>query len=509
MEVTTTEQRSPFVELRGIVKRYGPVTAVNAADLALYPGEIVGLVGKNGAGKSSIIKILAGASSPDEGSILIGGEPVVFANPHAATRRGLAFVHQELALVPDLSIAENVSLGLGYPRHFGMFVNRRAMFAVAREVLDRLGVSLDPRARVSTLSVAMQRLVMVARGMAQQAKLVVLDEPTASLTDDEIDHLHDVVRSLKDHGVSVVYVSHRVDEILDITDRIVVMRDGSVVEDEPTAAYDKAALVRAISGDLEIPSERERSAMRVRGAEILRAEKLSMPGTVHEVSFAVHAGEIVGLAGLVGAGRTELVRLLFGAERPSGGRIVVQGKPVSIPSPTAALRHGIVLLPEDRRSEGNILEFSIGRNVTLPNLPAHRVAKRVPSPSASLERKSATRLIEQLQIAATGPSQQVATLSGGNQQKVVLAKWLLHGADVFIFDEPTVGVDVGAKAEIYGLVEQLAEEGKAIILISSEFGELVEVCDRVVVMREGRVVGELAGDEISEKAILDRCYAAS
>jgi len=503
---------APLVRLRGIVKRYGGVLAADHVDLDLWPGEVVGLVGKNGAGKSTMIKILAAAVRPDTGHVLIGGKPAALHSPSAATRLGLAFVHQELTLVPAMSVAENITIGPGSTPRWGPFVKRGAARRSAVAALGRLGVDLDPRTRVDQLSVARQRMVMIARGVRQQARLLVLDEPSASLTDEEISHLHAVVRSLRGDGLAVLYVSHRVEEILAITDRVVVMRDGRVVDDRRAAEFDQATLVRSISGSADAaPPAAGRAAADpgAVGERLLRAEHLTAPSGVSDVTFDVRAGEILGIAGLVGSGRTELVRLLYGAEQPSSGQVFVGGRQVRISSPRAALREGIVLLPEDRRGQGNILGHSITGNITLPNLRRHRRLGWLPSPSAPRERRSAMQMIDQLQIAASDLSQPVDTLSGGNQQKVVLAKWLLHGASVFIFDEPTAGIDVVAKAEIYALVVKLAAAGKGIIVISSEFAELVEVCHRVVILREGRLVGELAGGAISEHAILEHCYDAT
>jgi ABC-type sugar transport system ATPase subunit len=520
---------APLVGLRGIVKRYGGVLAADHVDLDLWAGEVVGLVGKNGAGKSTIIKILAAAVRPDAGHVLIGGKPAALHDPSAASRLGLAFVHQELTLVPAMSVAENITIGPGSTPRWGPFVRRGAARRSAVAALSRLGVDLDPRTRVEQLNVARQRMVMIARGVLKQARLLVLDEPSASLSDEEISHLHEVVRSLCADGLAVLYVSHRVEEILALTDRIVVMRDGRVVDDRSVGEFDRATLVRSISGSGNaadpVPGDLAGGpsgsdprtgrppagpgAVGRLGESLLRAEHLSAPGAVTDVTFEVRAGEILGIAGLVGSGRTGLVRLLYGAEQPSSGKVFAGGRRVRMSSPRVALREGIVLLPEDRRAAGNILGHSITGNITLPNLRSHRRLAWLPSPSAPRERRSAIRMIDLLQIAASDASQPVATLSGGNQQKVVLAKWLLHGASVFIFDEPTAGIDVGAKAEIYTLVVQLALAGKGIIVISSEFAELVEVCHRVVILREGRLVGELAGDAISEHAILEHCYNAT
>jgi ABC-type sugar transport system ATPase subunit len=483
------------------------VRAIQGVDLDIHAGEITGLVGKNGAGKSTLIKVLAGLVRPDAGTILIDGQIAHLASPADAGRHGLAFVHQELALVPDLSVAENVLLGLGFPRHGNALVNWPRLRARSSELLARLDVSIDPRCPTRSLSIAEQRLVMVARGLAARARLIVLDEPTASLSNAEIGHLFQVIRSLREQGVGTVFVSHRLDEILDLTERVVVMRDGAVVADSPTAALDRQGLISAISG----PSVPALAAKQIRrpanvGEEILRVEHVSRPPVLNDVSLSVRAGEVVGLAGLVGAGRTELARIVFGVDRPSSGTLAVHGREVRPGRLRHAMRRGIVLLPEDRRHQGNVLDFGIRSNVTLATLHKHRRAPRLPLPSRRSERVAAQQMIDRLTIRSSSVEQAVRSLSGGNQQKVVLAKWLRHGADVFLFDEPTHGVDVDGKREMYAIMRELADEGRAVLFISSEFSELVEVCDRIVVLRHGRVVADLSG-AVTEAEILHHCFA--
>jgi len=511
--VTDTRTGPPpaaLISIRGLVKRYPGVLALDHAQGAIGAGQIMGLVGKNGAGKSTLIKILAGATHPDEGEILISGEPVEIRSPHHATELGLAFVHQELADVPKLTVAENVELGLGYPRRLGFLLNRRRLQAKVRDVLDRLGADhISPRALVSTLSVADQRLVMIARGMAADARLLVLDEPSASLANEEIEKLHSVVRGLARSGVAVVYVTHRLDEIFQITDWVSVMKDGKLVLACPTADLDKASLIAHITGAAEVaPETRERAILGTRpGEEVLRVEGITSPGVVEDVSLSVRRGEVLGIAGLVGSGRTELVRLIVGADRRPEGRIFVRGEEVRIHSPNDSRRHGIVLLPEDRRHQGAVLDFSIRKNITLPVLADFRPARAVPVPQVRRECAMADEMVTRLGIKAGGIESPVRFLSGGNQQKVVLAKWLRSGADVFIFDEPTHGIDVEGKGEVYRVMEELALAGHAVIFISSEFTELAGVCNRVLVMREGRLAGELQGEDITDQALVERCYA--
>ena len=501
-------ERKPFIVMEGLVKRYPGVVALDNASGMIVPGAVVGLLGKNGAGKSTLIKILAGAVQPDEGTLLIDGEPVRLHGPHDATRRGFAFVHQELTDVPNLTVAENIELGLGYPKAAGTFVKRRALRRKAVEVLNRLGAPIDPKAKLASLSIAQRRLVVIARGLAQQARLLVLDEPTASLTEEEIRHLHGVIRVLRDHGVAVLYVTHRLQEVFDVTDDVAVMRDGRMVFESPTAGVSRTELIEHITGhrvaagaDRWAPPDGPRE-------ELLRVDGLSRPPVVRDASFVLRRGDVLGIAGLVGAGRTELVRLIFGADRASSGTVSVHGKPVRIRGPRAAMQAGIVLLPEDRVHQGSVQGFSVRKNITLPTLRRFRMSPSVPLPAKRRERQASLHLIERLQIKVANIEHPIGHLSGGNRQKVVLAKWLESGADVFIFDEPTHGIDVGAKEEIYRLMTGLAEAGKGVVFISSEFPELVGTCNRVLVMREGSLVGEFEGAAVTEAALVARCYAA-
>jgi ABC-type sugar transport system ATPase subunit len=501
--------RRPFIRMEGLVKRYPGVLALDHASGVIVPGAVVGLLGKNGAGKSTLIKILAGAVQPDEGTIAIDGEPVRFHGPHDAARRGLAFVHQELTDVPNLTVAENIELGLGYPKTAHTFVRRRELRRRAVAVLERLGAPIDPKARLANLSIADRRLVVIARGLAQQARLLVLDEPTASLTEEEIRHLHGVVRLLRDDGVAILYVTHRLQEVFDVTDDVAVMRDGRMVFESPTAKVTRPELIEHITGHrVSDASERWRPPTGMPRDELLRVEGLARPPAVKDASFTLQAGDLLGIAGLVGAGRTELVRLIFGADRPAAGRVFVRGRVAKIRGPRDAMRAGVVLLPEDRINQGAVRSFSVRKNITLPTLRRFRITPGLPLPGARQERRAAQQLVERLQIKVAHIEHPIGHLSGGNQQKVVLAKWLDSGADVFIFDEPTHGIDVGAKEEIYRLMSGLAAAGKGVVFISSEFPELVGICNRVLVMREGTLVGEFEGDQVTEAALVARCYAA-
>lgn len=493
------------IEARGLVKDYPGVRALDGADLSVAGGSIMGLLGKNGAGKSTLIKVLAGVVQPDAGAILVDGEVTAIHTPQVADSLGFAFVHQELSDFPNLSVAENVMLGRGFPKRAGL-VNRVALRRRAREVLDRLEADINPAAPLISLSVAERRLVMIGHGLAADARLFVLDEPTASLTESEIEHLHRVLVSLRENGVAIVYVSHRLDEIREITDRVEVMRDGQAVFSGITAELSKDEMIAQITGHSAVEVRTPHRAP-AESEEILRVRDITEPGVVEKASFELRKGELLGVAGLVGAGRTELMRLVFGADRASSGQIFVHGKEVRIRSPRDARSAGIVLLPEDRKGQGAVFTFSVRKNITLPALKRYRASAGLPFPSRRRERDGAQELVARLQIKVADLESPARYLSGGNQQKMVLAKWLESGADVFIFDEPTHGIDVEGKEEVYEVMTNLARAGKGVIFISSEFTELVGTCSRVLVMREGRLIRQFEGAEITDAALVGSCYS--
>ena len=507
--VVEAPQHGAIVEVRGAAKRYPGVHALRGVDFTLRAGEIVGLVGKNGAGKSSLIKVLAGVEHLDEGKLRIDGAPAPNGyGPHVAHRLGLAFVHQELGNFPLLTVAENVAIGTRFPRRLGAFVNDRELRLRVRAVLDELESTIDPSAHLSRLTTVEQRLVMIARALYHDARVLVLDEPSVSLTIDEIAHLHAIVRRFKELGRTVVYVSHRLHEVVALTDRVVVMQGGEVILEQRTSALDEQALVAAIAGNAPVVTEGSGAASPVRsGTPLLRVTHLRRPPAVNDLSFELYPGEILGLAGLVGSGRTEVARLIFGAEIPTGGTIEVDGAPVRFHSPADAIARGIALLPEDRRHEGLVLNFSTRENITLASLSQLRRHRLVPVPGRAKEREAATTMVERLSIVTAGIEQEARRLSGGNQQKVVLAKWLQRSDRVLIFDEPSQGVDVGGKAEIFGLIERLAAEGRSIIVISSDFSELAAVCTRVIGIREGRVSGSVEAPGITESELVRLAYA--
>lgn len=503
-----------FLEIRDIRKEYPGVIAADDVNLAFKAGTIVGLVGKNGAGKSTVIKIMAGAIRPDQGEIYLDGARLELHHPHQATEAGLAFVHQDLYDIADLSVAENVMLGLGFPKRFGVFVDWRELYRRAADEIRRLALDIDPRVAVGDLSIAEQRMVMIARGLAHNARILVLDEPSASLTDDEIERLFSVIRRLRDEGIAVVYVSHRLEEIFEITERVIVMRNGRVVADEPTTELDRRRLIRLITGHerAETAIERRRShnvGGRPDAPMLLEVENITTDSGIKGCTFDLREGEVLGIAGLIGTGRTELVRAIFGADRRTGGTMKIHGELVDIRTPSDAMQSGMALMPEDRKAQGNVMEFSVRQNVTLASLEKHRISPRVAAPSQGSEGAEALRIIERLSIVTPHDRQLVSLLSGGNQQKVVIGKWLSHGADILILDEPTQGVDVDGKEEIYEIMQELAGQRKSVIFISSEFSELVGVCHRILALQDGLIIGELEGDEINEEAIVELCYSES
>ena len=498
----------PVVEASDLTKQYPGVLAVDGAHLRVDRGEIVGLVGKNGAGKSTVIKILAGAVKPDRGTIRVGGTVVHYSGPDKAQRLGLSFVHQELLDVPGLTVAENVFLGLGYPKRWGFQVDVAALNRAAEPHLAAVGLNVDPAQPAGSLRLAERRLVTVARALAWRSSLIVFDEPTAALTDGEVAHLHRVIRDLREQGIGIVYVSHRLDEIQTLTDRVVVMRDGRTVADRATASLDRASLIAEITGA-------EAAARRTvalappdpSATPLLEVEDLAAQANGPGVSLSVRPGEVLGIAGLVGSGRTELLRLIYGADRAARGTIRWNGEPVRITSPRSALELGLAYLPEDRRADGNVQGFNVRENATLSSLDRSRVARWLPVPSVRAERAATWDVMRKLGVRAPSPEFPVQWLSGGNQQKVVFARWLLRGARVLLLDEPTQGIDVEAKAEIYEIVRQLASAGAGVVFVSSDFSEMALMCHRVLVMSQGRIVRELDGDQVTEAAMVDACYS--
>jgi len=502
-DVKAPEAAAPLLEMRGITKRFGGVTALQGVDLSIYRGEVLAIIGENGAGKSTLMKVLGGVHSPDEGEVRVDGQPVRIASPREATRLGIAFIHQELSVLDNLDVAAN--LFLGREKTFGGPLNliaSRDLEEQAAVYLKQLGLAVSPRTPVANLSLAQRQMVEIARALSQEARLLIMDEPSASLTPTETERMLAVVRDLRERGVSVVYISHRLKEIESIADRVTGLRDGKNVGDLVPGEITHDRMVRMMVGrELERVLHEEHVVPE--GAKpVLEVRGLRTPRYPHrQVSFRVHAGEILGFAGLVGAGRTEVAQALFGVDAALGGEVLLEGRPVSIRTPQDAIANGIYLIPEDRRRLGLILDFPIRENITLPSL--NRFSRALGWIDRGEEKRSATESATRLNVKTASVENAAGTLSGGNQQKVVLAKWLSRDPRVLIFDEPTRGVDVGAKAEIYERIRDLASrEGVAVLCISSDMEEVLGLCDRVAVMHEGAITGVLSHDEMSEEAVM-------
>jgi ABC-type sugar transport system ATPase subunit len=491
-----TSSKPPIVRFDSVSKRFPGVVALSEVTFDVAAGSCHALCGENGAGKSTLGRILAGVHSPDEGRILLDGEPVKFAHPGDALRAGIGMVHQELAFCENLSVAENLCLGVLPAR--GGFVQHDEMRRQARKLLEAIGATIDVDRLVGALTVGQQQLVQIAAAVGQGAKVIVFDEPTSSLTAHEAARLHDLIRQLLARGVTAIYVSHRLDDVLELCDTVTVLRDGRHVATRPTSEIDEAALVQMMIGrKLEeyFPSH----VAAARREEQLRVENLTSPTRFRDISFSVHAGEVVGFAGLVGSGRSEVAQALFGLDPEATGRVTIRGTAVHIHNPVEAMRLGLGLVPEDRKRQGLVLSLGARANVTLPIL--ERIS-RLTFIRQGVEREMAQRERERLRVRTSSIDAPVAGLSGGNQQKVVLAKWLAARCSLLMLDEPTRGVDVGAKAEIHALIDALAAEGCAILLISSELPEVIGLSTRVLVLREGRLVGEVPRERATQEALM-------
>jgi ribose transport system ATP-binding protein len=482
--------------LRGIRKAFPGVVALDGVDLELFPGEVHVLLGENGAGKSTLMKIISGAVVRDAGEILLGGAPVEIASPRHAQELGIGIIYQEFNLIPHLSAGENIFLAREPRLAFGV-IDQRTLLRRAQKLLDDLGVAIDACVIVSRLSVAQQQMVEVAKALSLDARVLIMDEPTSALTEQEIKELFATIRRLKARGVAIVYISHRMEELFAIGDRVTVLRDGRHVGTRRIGETSMPELVRLMVGrDLKDQFPKQPAPG---GEEALRIEGLRRDGVLHDISFTLHRGEVVGLAGLMGSGRTEVARAIFGADATDGGRVFVRGQERKISSPRAAIDLGLGFLTEDRKHQGLVLVLSVQENICLPSI-ARFAQLGVMSPAR--ETAAAAKHIAGLRIKTPGPHQRVVNLSGGNQQKVVLGKWLTTDADILIFDEPTRGIDVGAKVEIYQLINQLAARGAAILMISSELPEILGMSDRILVMHAGRLAGEFSAAEATQEKLL-------
>ena len=486
-------QTHPFLEMRNVSKTFGRVQALKGVSLDVKLGEIHALMGENGAGKSTLMKILSGAYVPDEGSeILIDGQKVAISGPMAAKQLGIAIIYQELALAPNLTVAENIYLGRE-PSRAGL-IDRGAMIAGVESVLHRLGATFTARDKVAELSIAERQLVEIARAVHARSRVLIMDEPTTTLSERETERLFALVRQLKQEGLAIVYISHRMKEVYELSDRVSVLRDGTYVGTLEREAINPAAVVRMMVGrDLSSFYKKEHDAHQSRGRIIFSVRDIADGRRIQPCSFDIHEGEVLGIAGLVGAGRTELARLIYGADAKISGTVAVDGKEVGIRSPQDAIEAGIAYLTEDRKLLGLMLDMSVAENINLGVIARDALAGGFLNLAKG--RKRTGEAIQATGIRTASPDAPVGGLSGGNQQKVLLSRLLETKPRVLILDEPTRGVDIGAKSEIYRLIDRLAREGVGVAVISSELPEIVGICDRVIVMREGHIAGELGGAE--------------
>ena len=486
----------PLVRCEGLSKRFPGVLALDGVSLELAAGSCHGLVGENGAGKSTLGKILAGIYAPDAGTLYLDGRPVRFGSPREALQAGVAVVHQELSFCENLSVAENLCLE-DLP-HRGPFLSRRRLYQRAHELLAAIGARVEVRRRLGELAISQQQLVQIAAAVGRGARVIVFDEPTSSLSQAEAERLFALIRHLQARGVTALYISHRLRELFALCDTITVLRDGRLVATRPAAELTEDALVEMMIGrrlEEYFPTHLGAET----GEELLRVEGLSSPGKFAGVSFRLHAGEVLGLAGLVGAGRTEVAQALYGLDPAATGKVWLQGRPLPLGSPPVAISRGLGLVPEDRKRHGVVLSMSLRANLTLPILGR---LSRWSWIRHGAERALVSRYVGQLRIRAAGQEALMAALSGGNQQKTVLARWLAARCRVLILDEPTRGVDVGAKAEIHALVDQLAREGSGVLLISSELPEVINLSTRVLELRAGRVAAELPRAQADQETLL-------
>ena len=485
------------LSMRNIHKKFPGVHALKGVDLDLFEGEVLALIGENGAGKSTLIKMLGGVHQPSSGSIELFGEKTTIANPQLAQRLGIGIIYQEFNLVPYLSARENIFLGREIKK--GIFINKKEEQRRARQLFEKIGIYINPETPCIQLSVAEQQIVEIAKALAQDVKILVMDEPSATLTPQEVNGLFKIIKDLKKQGISIVYISHRLQEIFDICDRVVVLRDGDLIGSRPIAKINRREMIEMMVGrtvENEFPK-----VYHPAGEVRLSVKGLKKGAIVKNVSFEVKAGEILGLTGLIGAGRTETMRLIFGADTRDAGLIIKDGKTLEVREPKDAIQNGICLLTEDRKGQGLVLIHSVIHNFGLPNLDQFSNYAILQSQK---EKTAFGALLESVQLKTYSGQQLAGNLSGGNQQKLVLMKWLQRNCDIIIFDEPTRGIDVGAKYEIYLLMNELTAMGKAIIMISSELPEVIGMSDRILVMRKGEIAGEISNvKNTSQETIME------
>ncbi|MCX2960230.1 sugar ABC transporter ATP-binding protein [Rodentibacter caecimuris] len=494
-EHNSNQVTHPLLEMKGIAKRFGSFYALQGVDLPIYRGEIHALMGENGAGKSTLMKILAGAYTASEGDIFIDGERFVISSPKDAIKAGITLIYQEIHLSPNLTVAENIFLGCEIKHWYGL--DRKAMADISQKVLDRLGAQFSATQKVSSLTIAEQQQVEIARALHRNSRVLVMDEPTAALSSRETERLFELVKKLRDEGMAIIYISHRMAEIYELADRVSVLRDGKYVGSLIRENVDSATLVQMMVGR-PLTDLFNKESVPI-GEEVLRVENLADGNKVRDASLVVRAGEIIGLSGLVGAGRSELAHLLFGVKRATQGKIYLSGGEISFNSPRDAIAHHVALLPENRKEEGLFLDLNILKNVTMATIERDATMLVI---NRTKGKRATQEAIEGLKMRVPSANVNVSGLSGGNQQKVLLSRWAAIHPKLFIMDEPTRGVDVGAKSEIYRMMIEMAKQGVAILMISSELPEIVGMSDRVYVMREGYMVGELTGNDINQEQIM-------
>jgi rhamnose transport system ATP-binding protein len=497
MTINSAPSAPPALAFREVAKSFGPVVALKSSTLELHSGAIHALVGENGAGKSTVVKIIAGVYQRDAGEFLLDGESVNFTSTAQSKAAGIAVIYQEPTLFPDLSVTENIFMGRQPTRSFGR-IDRAAMRDEASAIFARLGVAMNLDRLTEGLSIADQQLIEIAKAISLDAKVLIMDEPTAALSGVEVDRLFAIARSLRDEGRAILFISHRFDEVFDLCDTITVMRDGEYIATTPATATTVDEIIRMMVGrDVKALFPKQETTV---GGEVLRVEGLNRGGVFHDIDFTVRSGEIVGLAGLVGAGRSEVARAIFGVDHYDSGSVTIGGTPIPMGKPAAAMKLGVALVPEDRRKQGLVLESSVARNITMATQGR---LTRLGMLFGRAENEAARIWSSRLEVKTASLDTAVGTLSGGNQQKVVLGKWLSHKPTLLIIDEPTRGIDVGTKSEVHRLISELAGDGLAILMISSELPEVLGMADRVLVMREGRITAEIdRADATAENVML-------
>ena len=497
-KVSESKMDEVILKMTDIDKRFSGVHALRSVHFELRAGEVHALMGENGAGKSTLMKVLCGIHQRDAGEIELFGKPVNFSSIAESQAAGISMIHQELNMMAHLTVAQNIYIGRE-PKKGGVFIDDRKMVQDAKELFDRIGIHIDPTVRLGSLTVGKQQMVEIAKAISRDSRLLILDEPTAALTQPEVEELFVIMNDLRKKGIGMIYISHRMDEIDRISDRVTVMRDGEYVGTLNTRDTTKDEIVQMMVGRVIYGGQKEKSMVAPDAPTALEVRHLCSGNTLKDISFTLKKGEILGFAGLMGAGRTELARAIFGADRFDSGEVLVNGKKVQIRTPEAAVRNGICYLSEDRKQYGLLLIKSVAENTVLASLDDYIHAGWI---SDAQIRRSAEQVNAQLRTKTPSMEQAVKNLSGGNQQKVIVARWLLKNADIFIFDEPTRGIDIGAKSEMYDLMARLAAEGKSIIMISSELAEIQRLSDRVVVMCEGRVTADLPIEGLTQEEIM-------